>query len=159
MTITRAFAATATLTLSLGALAACGSSSDDPGTKAATSPLTTVSKSVFVEKGNALCRANAEAIASKFMAMSEPPKPAEFTAAYDNMIKESYKVTGDVLGIGAPKGQEQEFLDLLVEMHQVTVGVDAGGQERFFADESDPWAAVTSTLVEDFGLTDCKHEE
>jgi len=159
MNTTRAFAATATLALSLGALAACGSSSADTETETASSPLTTVSKSVFVEKGNALCRSNGEAIASKFMEMSEPPKPDQLTTAYDNMLKESYKITGDVLAIGSPKGQEKEFLALLATMHAVTTAVDEGGQEKFFADESDPWAAATATLVEDFGLTDCKHEE
>lgn len=159
MKTTRTLAASATLALSVGAFAACGSSSDEAQAEAASSPVRTVSKSEFVEKGNALCRANGEAIASRFMAMSEPPKPAELTAAYDNMLKESYKVTGDVLAIGAPKGQEKAFIDLLVAMNKVTSGVDQGGQEKFFATETDPWAAITTTLVEDFGLTDCKHEE
>lgn len=161
MNILRTSTAVAAAALALGSLAACGSSSDEPASAPSSTgvQLPTVSPAVFAERGNAVCRASGQAIGSKFQAMSTPPKPAELSAAYDNMLKESYKVVGELLEIGAPKGHERELLDLLVQQYKVTADVEKHGQQTFFAHEdSDPWAELTRTLSDDFGLTDCSHD-
>lgn len=54
---------------------------------------------------------------------------------------------------------EKAFVDLLVDMQQVTEKVDETGQVAFFADNSDPWKPVVDNLVNDFGLTGCAHDE
>ncbi|RNL77581.1 hypothetical protein [Nocardioides marmorisolisilvae] len=147
--------------LALGSAAACGSDSgsDSEPTASHGVQLPTVSQAVFAERGNEVCRSSSAAIGDKFRAMSTPPKPAELTAAYDNMLKESYKVVGEMLEIGAPKGKERELLDLLVEQYKITADVEKHGQEPFFANEdSDPWAGVTTKFANDFGLTDCHHD-
>lgn len=150
----------ATAALALGSVTACGDGSGPSSTTASSGvKLPTVSKAVFAEQGNAVCRASAEAIGSKFRAMSTPPKPDELKAAYDNMLKESYKFVGEVLEIGAPKGQERALLDLLVEQYKVTQTVEKSGQAEFFSKEdSDPWAKLSATLVKDFDLMDCGHD-
>ncbi|MFL6172757.1 MAG: hypothetical protein ACJ716_07670 [Marmoricola sp.] len=159
MNILRTSTATVAAVLALGSLAACGSSSDDRSPAPTGAALPTVSKAVFAQRGNVVCRTSGQAIGSKFQAMSKPPKPAELTAAYDNMLKESYKVVGELLDIGAPKGQERELLDLIVQQYQVTADVEKQGQEKFFADQdSDPWADTVAKLVSDFGLKDCGHD-
>lgn len=157
MKTAQTLSAAAALALCFGTLTACGSGSDDNATAAA-SPLKTVSSAAFVQKGNALCRSNGEKIAAGFQSMSEPPKPAELQAAYDTMLRESYKLTGDMLAIGAPKGKEKELVDLLVQMQHVTENAEAMGADKFYADTSDPWADAVDKLVNDFGLTDCKHD-
>lgn len=152
----RTLSALAALALCFGALTACGSDSED--NNSAASPIRTVSKAEFVQKGNALCRTNGDKIAAGFQAMSEPPKPAELQVAFDTMLRESYKLTGDILAIGAPKGQDKELVDLLVQMQHITEQAEAEGAERFYADSSDPWSGAITTLVNDFGLSSCKHD-
>ena len=83
----------------------------------------------------------------------------EFQAAYDTMIKESYKLVGQFLALGAPEGLAEEFYDVLVEAHTVTETVESVGSEAFFAAEEDPWEQVVDVLVDDFGLTGCQHED
>lgn len=155
MTTTHRLAALAAgALLALASLAACGSDSDS--TSSAGVQLPTVSKAVFADQGNTICTRTSAAIGDRFRAMSTPPKPAELTAAYDNMLKESYRLVGELLAVGPPKGQERALLDLLVQQYEVTAGVEKQGQEAFFADEdSDPWAELSQALVDDFGLTAC----
>lgn len=150
--------------LALGSIAACDSDSDDSkdaaprGAATAGVQLPTVSSAVFADQGNAICRSSASAIGDRFRAMSTPPTPAELTAAYDNMLKESYKLVGELLAVGPPAGQERQLLDLLVQQYKITETVEKQGQEQFFANEdSDPWEELSASLVGDFGLTDCAH--
>ena len=151
---------TAALTLVSIALAAgvsaCGS--DDQALAVGESAINTVPKDTFVKEGNALCAANTAAVGAAFQQMSQPPTPEELDAAFANLVKESYKIEGDLFTLGAPEGQEQEFVDLVVGMHQVTTSVDEQGQEAFFATDDDPFQAMTQTLVDDFGLTSCQPE-
>ena len=150
----RTLSVTAALALCFGALTACGCDSEDHDNSAA-SPIKAVSRAEFVEKGNALCRANGEKIAAGFNAMGDPPRPAEFQAAYDTMRRESYKLVGDMHAVGAPIGQDKELVDLLVQLQQVTENAEVEGAEKDYADSSDPWADTVDKLVNDFGLTDC----
>lgn len=152
------FLAVAAAALALGSIAACGSN-DDTTTKAAPTVLPTVHKADFVVQGNALCKKTSETIGSKFATMSKPPKPAELSAAFATVLKESYKLDGELLSIGAPAGQQKEFVDLIRQLHQVTANVETEGQEAFFADESDPWKPAADKLVKDFGLTQCGNDE
>lgn len=149
--------------LALGSLAACGPDSADAGPRTGASAsveLPTVSGAVFAEHGNKICRRSSQAIGAGFGAMSTPPKPAELTAAYENMLKESYKQVGALLAVGPPTGQERALLDLLVQHHRVTETVEKRGEAAFFADQgTDPWAELVDTAVKDFGLTDCAQGE
>jgi len=138
-------------------LSACGS--DDESTPVADSAVSSVSKATFVDQGNKLCVANKNAIASVFQQMSQPPTKAQLTDAFNNLVKQSYKLEGDLLAVGAPKGQERAFVDQILAMHQVVNSVQANGQEAFFATEDNPFSAVTDTLVNDFGLTSCQPED
>lgn len=140
-----------------GALSACGS--DDEATPSADTALTSVPRQTFVDQGNEVCTANTAAIASAFEQMSQPPTEAQLSAAFENLVKQSYKFEGDLLAVGAPAGQEKAFVDQLLGMHEVVEGVETEGQEAFFASEDNPFQALTDTLVDDFGLTSCQAEE
>lgn len=159
---TRTLAVVAALALWTAALGGCGSDSDDAkgGANAKESAddaaISSIPAEEFVEKGNAVCRANGEAIGSKFASLSQPPTRAELSDAFETMLRESYKITGSILAIGAPVGKEKELVDLLLEAQRVTEQVEAEGQAAFFASESDPWAEVTADLVDELGLTDCQ---
>ncbi len=150
--------ALASISLVLAAgLSACGS--DDESTPAADNAVSSVPKATFVDQGNQLCVANEEAIASVFKQMSQPPSQAQLTDAFNNLVTQSYKFEGDLLAVGAPKGQEKAFVDQILAMHHVVNTVETQGQEAFFATEDNPFKAVTDTLVNDFGLTSCQTEE
>jgi hypothetical protein len=154
----RTIAIAAGLAAVLGTTAACG---DDEPAAAATSDsagIPTISEAEFTKIGNQLCEANGQTVAANFEKFSSPPKPEEFQRAYDTMIKESYKIVGQFLALGAPEGKETEFYDILVEAQRVTETVEAGGSEAFFATEEDPWEDTVAVLVDDFGLTGCAHE-
>ncbi len=156
MRTTRAALAVTSLALA-ASLSACGS--DDASTSASDNAVKSVSEATFVDQGNALCAANSAAIGSVFKQMSQPPTQGQLTAAFDNLVKQSYKFEGDLLAVGAPKGQEKAFVDQILGMHEVVMGVEAKGQEAFFATEDNPFKTVTDNLVNDFGLTSCKSEE
>lgn len=151
------------LALWTAAMGGCGSDSDDGAKGGADAKETgndaairSIPAEEFVEKGNAVCRANGEAIGSKFASLSQPPTPAELSDAFETMLRESYNITGSILAIGAPEDKEKELVDLLLEAQRVTEQVEAEGQAAFFARESDPWAEVTADLVAELGLTDCQ---
>jgi hypothetical protein len=154
----RTIAIAAGLAAVLGTTAACGD--DEPAAAAAkeSAGIPTISEAEFTRVGNELCEANGQAVAANFERFSSPPKPEEFQHAYDTMIKESYKIVGQFLALGAPEGKETAFYDILVEAQQVTEAVEADGSEAFFATEEDPWEDTVAVLVDDFGLTGCAHE-
>jgi len=155
----RTIAIAAGLAAVLGTTAACGDD-DEPTTSKAkeSSAIPTISEAEFTKVGNQLCEANGQAVAANFEKFSSPPKPEEFQQAYDTLIKESYKIVGQFLALGAPEGKETEFYDVLVEAQRVTEAVEADGSEAFFATEEDPWEDTVAVLVDDFGLTGCAHE-
>src|SRR5690348_17479734 len=107
--------AVAAAALALGSVAACGSNDDTTTTKSTPTVLPAVHKADFVVQGNALCKKTSEAIGSKFATMSKPPKPAELSAAFATVLKESYKLDGELLSIGAPAGQQEEYVDLILQ--------------------------------------------
>ena len=152
------FLALAAAALALGSITACGSN-DDTATTTAPTVLSKVSRADFVQRANALCKASSETIGSTFATMSEPPKPAELSAAYATVLKESYKLDGDLLSLGAPASRQKAFVDLVLQLHQVTAGVEKQGQDAFFADDSDPWKPVADRMVKEFGLTQCGSDQ
>jgi len=153
----RTIAIAASLAAVLGTTAACGDD-DKPTAAKESAGIPTIPEAEFAKVGNELCEANGQAVAANFEKFSSPPKPEEFQHAYDTMIKESYKIVGQFLALGAPEGKTAEFYDVLVEAQQVTEAVEAGGSEAFFATEEDPWEDTVAVLVDDFGLTGCAHE-
>lgn len=109
-------------------------------------------------QGDQLCLANGKAVGSRFRSMSEPPTPAEMTAAHENLLKESHQFHGDLLALGAPQGQAKALVD--------PRGQAAGDRRRrregpggVLRQRLRPIAQpAIDTLVHDVGLTECCHD-
>ncbi|GAA1505767.1 hypothetical protein [Nocardioides humi] len=142
-------------------LAACGS--DEPAADAAakatpSAAFPVISEDEFQTRGGALCEANAEAIASRFMALSQPPTEDEMAAAFDNLVAESYQISDDFAKLGAP-AERQDVLARVIEANdRITAAVEAAGVEAFFADEGEAYAEL-EPLLEELGIPACIADE
>jgi hypothetical protein len=141
--------------------AGCGSSSDTTGSTEPTE--SSLTKTEFLKKGNAICAAGNKEIEEGFesfahennLSQNQKPSDAEFEEISETVLAPA--VSGQIEGLralGAPEGDEGELDELLSNVEGTLEEVE---ENPAMLGEKDPFAAVNKE-AQAYGLTACGEE-
>ena len=134
-------------TLIVGLAAGCGSSNS-------TTTATALSKSAYLAKANAICKAGTEKAQTAQKALGKNPSKAQLTAyVTDTQVPNIQSQIDQVKALGAPAG-DQATVDKYLATAQADLNKIKSDPSLIYSNKSDPFKDFAA-IAHPYGLTAC----